>query len=201
MTLIQQHAALYVRISTKDGRQDHSNQLDALRQFCERMKWVTSAETEYVDQDSGSKTRRPALDRLMRDATKRRFDVCVVFALDRLTRSGPAKAFEYIARLRALKVEFVSMTEEHFRTSGPAGDLFFAIAAYIAEQETSLLKQRIEAGIARARRGGTRIGRPKTIVNVERIRELRDAGLSLRTIAMKLGISKATADRRLREDV
>lgn len=192
-------AALYARISTREGRQHLENQLGQLRDFAGVMKWGIAK--EYTDQDSGASDRRPGLDALMRDAARRRFDLVAVFDLSRLTRGGPAKAFGYIARLSAARVEFWSITEEMFRTAGPLGEVFIALAAHVAAQERAAIQNRIKAGIDAARKRGQHLGRyPKTI-DTQGIRTLADSGQSQRKIAAALGCSAATIHRRLKEQL
>jgi DNA invertase Pin-like site-specific DNA recombinase len=189
-------AALYARVSTRDKGQNPDNQLGELRDYAARMGW--RIEKQYVDSETGSTNQRPELDAMMKAAAKRDFDLVVVFDLSRLTRTGPAGAFELIARLKASGVEFWSMNEEHFRTSGPAGELFIAIAAYLAKAERASMETRIRAGIARARREGKRFGRPPSVViNLDRMHELQTQGLSIRAIARKLKTSPTTIARKL----
>lgn len=188
-------AALYARISTREGKQHLENQLAQLREFAIRMKWQVIE--EFTDQQSGARDQRPGLERMMAAAAKRRFDLVAVFDLSRLTRTGPAGAFVLIGRLKASGVEFWSMTEEHFRTSGPAGELFIAIAAYLAKAERQTMENRIRAGIERARKEGKAIGRPAVVVNIDRIRQLKGEGLSIRQIAKKLKTSASTIARKL----
>lgn len=191
-------AALYYRISTREGKQHIENQRRELRAYAGRMKWAITA--EFQDEQSGARDRkRPGLEKLLHAAARRQFDIVCVFDLSRLTRGGPAQAFRYIERLQSAGVEFCSMTEEHFRTSGPAGQLFIAIAAHIAEAERETLRSRVLAGVARARASGKHIGRPKVVTDYDRIdRELK-RGRSIRQIALKLKVGKSTIERRIRE--
>jgi len=94
-------------------------------------------------------------------------------------------------------VEFWSITEEHFRTSGPAGDLFIAIAAHIAEMERNTMSNRIRAGMARAKRGGAQIGRPRLLLDHQRLKEMNEDGYSVREIAAALGTTRTTIHRYL----
>jgi DNA invertase Pin-like site-specific DNA recombinase len=187
--------ALYARISTREGQQHQANQLNALRTYAKQMLWQVVA--EYSDAITGASTRRPQLDELMAAAARREFDAVVVFDLSRLTRGGPAKAFEYIARLKASKVEFWSMHEEHFRTAGIYGDLFIAIAAHIAEMERATMRARIQAGLATARRNGVALGRKWALLDLKQLAEYRRAGKSLREISKLTGVSHVTIQRRL----
>jgi DNA invertase Pin-like site-specific DNA recombinase len=188
--------ALYARVSTQEGRQHLSNQLDELRRYAKRMNWGVAG--VYSDQASGAKSDRPGLDKMLEAAARRAFDVVLVFDLSRLTRSGPASAFHYIDRLSAAGVQFHSFREEYFRTTGPAGPMLIAIAAYIAEQERTQMQHRIKAGIARAKAAGVRFGRPSRILDRAKIQKLRKQGKSIRDIARKLGTTKSTIMRRLK---
>jgi DNA invertase Pin-like site-specific DNA recombinase len=190
-------AALYARVSTREGRQHLENQLGELREYASVMNWTVTK--EYTDQESGASDRRPGLDALMKDAARRRFDLVAVFDLSRLTRGGPAKAFGYIARLSAARVEFWSITEEMFRTAGPLGEVFIALAAHVAAQERAAIQNRIRAGIDAARKRGQHLGRNPKILDREKIRTLAHRGQSRRQIARALGCSAATIHRRLRE--
>ncbi len=192
-------AALYARISTAKDReeQDIETQLRELRRFARANKWKVTG--VYQDFISGAKDQRPELDRLMMDAAARRFDKVVVYDLSRLTRGGISKAFEIIDRLAESNVEFWSMTQDHFRTSGRNGRLLLAIAAHIAEEERIQIQTRIKSGIARARSRGKRIGNQKRIVNMLQLIEMKDQGKTLREMAKALKVDKMTISRRLKE--
>lgn len=190
--------AVYARISTQEGRQHLKNQLTQLREYIKRMKWVEGE--IFTDQASGAKDKRPGFERMMAAASIRAFDILLVYDLSRLTRQGPAAAFRYIEHLKLSGVEFHSFREEYFRTTGPAGPMLIAIAAYIAEQERAQMRDRINAGIARARADGVQLGRPTQRVDQVRIRELHKQGHSIRTIARKLKRSRSTIMRRLKEN-
>jgi len=188
-------AALYARVSTQEGRQHLANQLDQLRRYAKRMKWELAG--VYTDQASGAKADRPGLDKMLKAAALRVFDVALVYDLSRLTRSGPASAFQYIERLTAAGVQFHSFREEYFRTTGPAGPMLIAIAAYIAEQERAQMQARIRSGIDRAKAAGVRFGRPTRILDAAQIRRLREQGKTIREIAKTLKTTRSTIMRRL----
>jgi DNA invertase Pin-like site-specific DNA recombinase len=187
-------AAIYARVSTKDKGQDVTNQLIQLRDYCQRQGWQY---VEYIDQASGKTGDRDAFKRLFADASRRLFDVVVVWALDRFTREGVLETFEYIRDLTRYGVQFESYTEAHFRTTGMAGELMLAITAWIAKQERLRITERVNAGIARARLHGTKsgaaIGRPHVVFDRAAVVELRGAGRSWREIAAALGVSTGTA--------
>jgi DNA invertase Pin-like site-specific DNA recombinase len=126
-------AALYTRVSTRDKGQETTNQFAQLREFCVAQGWPIVA--EYEDHESGGKADREQFRAMMTDASRRRFDVVVVWALDRFTREGVRETFDHIDHLNSYGVQFVSFTEAHFRTTGPTGELMIAVAAWIAKQE------------------------------------------------------------------
>jgi DNA invertase Pin-like site-specific DNA recombinase len=193
-------AAIYARVSTADDRQDTENQMTELRRFGSVQGWEIAA--EYIDHDSGSRADRTEFRRMFADAAQRRFDLVIVWALDRLTREGVAETFEYIKRLTSHGVQFVSFTEEHFRTTGPAGELMIAVAAWIAKQERNRISERVRAGLSRAKAQGTRsgntVGRPKAIFDREKVADLRNQGRPWREIASKCGVGVTTVRRAYR---
>jgi DNA invertase Pin-like site-specific DNA recombinase len=150
---------------------------------------------EYTDQASAKNSERSAFKRLFDDASRRRFDVVLVWALDRLSRQGVYETFDYIRTLTSFGVRFESYTEAHFRTTGPAGELMLAVAAWIAQQERLRLSERTKAGLQRAKRQGKALGRRQVKVDPSRVTELRDAGHSFTEIAEKLKVSRSVAYR------
>jgi len=184
------NCAIYVRVSTKDRGHDTENQLIQLRQYAARQRWAVVG--VYEDHISGKTVDRQAFRQLFEDASKRCFDVVLVWALDRLTREGVFETFEYIRKLTAHGVKFESYTEAHFRTTGPAGELMLAIAAWIAKQERIRIAERTRAGVERARRQGKHIGRPKSMFRRDLARELRAEGWSWGRIATELGVPVST---------
>jgi DNA invertase Pin-like site-specific DNA recombinase len=186
-------AAIYCRVSTKDKGQETANQAIQLREYAARMGWEIVE--EYTDTASAKNGERSAFKRLFDDASKRRFDVVLVWALDRLTRAGVYETFDYVRRLTSYGVEFESYTEAHFRTTGPAGELMLAVAAWIAQQERLRLSERTKAGLQRAQRQGKTLGRKPVKVDSARVTELRAAGKSFTEIARALRVSRSVAYR------
>jgi DNA invertase Pin-like site-specific DNA recombinase len=185
-------AALYARVSTAD--QNTQLQLDALRELAERRGWVISG--EYVDEGiSGSKDRRPALDRLMADAHKGKLDVVVCWRFDRFARSVRHLVMA-LDEFRAKGIDFLSM-HDGIDTSTPAGRFTFHVIAAVAELERELIRERTRAGMQAARRRGARIGRPKVEFDIFKARKLRAAGMSIREIAVALGVKATTIHRAL----
>lgn len=182
--------AIYARVSTAD--QSTEMQLVALREYVERRGWRLDG--EYIDQGiSGSRERRPALDRLMADARRRNFDAVVVFRFDRFARSVSHLA-RALDEFRALGIEFVSL-HEAVDTSTPMGRAMFHIAGAFAELEREIIRERVKAGLQNARRRGKRLGRPRAMLNVATVRQMASTGLSARSIARKIGVSDFTVRR------
>ncbi len=182
-------AAIYARVSTLD--QEPENQLAELRRYLDARGWEAQ---EFIDRGvSGAVDRRPALDQLIRDARRRRFDVVVCWRLDRLGRSLK-HLVTLLDELQVLGVAFVSL-QEGIDATTPAGKLQMHILAAIAEFERARIAERVAAGLARARRQGKKLGRPRC--HIARADLERTAALSSRSAAKILGVS-ATTLRRLR---
>ena len=184
-------AALYARVSTANG-QSPEMQLRELREYVARRGWEAAA--EYVDTGySGARERRPALDRLLADARRRRFDAVVVWRYDRFARSL-RQLVNALEEFRALGIDFVSL-REGVDTSTPNGRLVFGIFASIAEFERELIRDRVRAGLRNARAKGKRLGRPRVAVDRAKVADLRRGGASWATVGARLGVSRGTARR------
>lgn len=177
-------AAIYARVSTFD--QEPENQLVELRRYASARGWDVK---EHVDHGiSGAKERRPALDALLADAKRRRFDVLVVWRLDRLGRNL-RHLIILLEELQALGIAFVSLGEGIDATT-PAGKLQMHILGAIAEFERSRIAERVRAGLQRARAQGKRLGRPR-----KSPAQVAVPGGSVRQAAAAWGVSKSTAAR------
>jgi DNA invertase Pin-like site-specific DNA recombinase len=182
-------AAIYARVSTTNG-QDPDLQLRELREYCQHRGWTVAG--EYVDVGiSGSKERRPQLDRLLAHAHRRRFDAVVVWRFDRFARSV-SHLLRALETFRALGVEFVSLSEQ-VDTSTPTGKMIFTVLGAVAELERSLIAERVRAGLRNARAKGKRLGRPRKRVDAAHIARLRAQGATWRAVGAALGIAPATA--------
>ena len=149
---------------------------------------------EYVDIGvSGSKESRPALDRMMKDAIRRRFDVVVIWKLDRFGRSLK-HLVNALATLESLGVAFVSL-RDNLDLSTPAGRLMFQIVGAMAEFERELIRERVCSGLRNARAKGKQLGRPRAKADAEKIAERRARGESWRRISQDLGIPLGTLYR------
>jgi DNA invertase Pin-like site-specific DNA recombinase len=181
-------AAVYARVSTTD--QEPENQLAELRRYAEARGWELTK--EYVDRGvSGAKDRRPALDQLLADAKRRKFDVLVCWRLDRLGRSLK-HLIALLDELQSLGVAFVSLAEGIDATT-PAGKLQMHILGAIAEFERGRIVERVNAGIARARAQGKKLGRPRVTVPLERLATVQE--MSVEEGAAALGVSPSTLKR------
>src|SRR5215472_1154453 len=186
--------ALYARVSTTNHGQDTDVQLGELREYCDRRKWQVTA--EYVDSGvSGTKEKRPQLDRLMADARRCKFDAVVVYRYDRFARSL-RHLVTALDEFNALGIQFASL-HEGVDTSTPNGRLVFGIFASIAEFERELIRDRVRSGLRNARAKGKRLGRPRVIVNTAQIASLRDSGASWSTICATTGLTAGTVRRAL----
>ncbi len=176
--------AIYARVSTKDKGQDTENQLRELREFAQTSGWPVVR--EYIDHESAKSGDRAEFQALIKDAGLRKFRGVLVWALDRWTREGIEATFAYIRQLKDGGVDFISYTEPHFRTTGPAGTLMLAVAAWIAEQERKRISDRTKAGLATARAKGRVLGRRPVKVDRVRVMELHATGMGVLKIAKLL---------------
>src|SRR5437867_6429719 len=161
--------ALYMRVSTKGHGQTTDTQAIALREYAER-RGFTIAE-EYRDEGiSGTKDSRPALDRLMKNARARKFDVVIVARFDRFARSV-SHLLRALEEFNHLGINFVSLSES-IDTSTPMGKMIFTVLGAVAELERNLIKERVHMGISRARKQGKQLGRPKRILIHEKVRTM-----------------------------
>ena len=184
--------AIYARVSTADNGQDPTMQTRELREYAERRGWTVAG--EYVDVGiSGTKEKREALDRLMADAHRRRFDCVVVWKFDRFARSV-SHLLRALETFKAQGIEFVSFSEQ-MDTSTPAGKMVFTVLGAVAELERSLIVERVKAGLRNARAKGKRLGRPKRVVDARRIAALRAQGVGRKRIAAEMGIGVGTLYR------
>ena len=185
--------AVYARVSTKDKGQEVENQLRQLRDFSTLQGWTVVR--EYVDHESGSTNDRAEFQAMFKDASQRKFDVLLFWALDRLSREGVLETLQHLNRLTACGVGYRSFTEQYFDSCGVFKDAVIAIIATVAKQERVRISQRVRAGLDVARSKGTRLGRPRVAVDPSKIALLRAQGKSWREISAETGIGKGTAQR------
>jgi DNA invertase Pin-like site-specific DNA recombinase len=184
----KKRAAIYIRVSTAE--QETAMQEAELREYCERRGWELKVYKDHGH--SGTKQDRPALNSLLSDLRKRKFDVLVVWALDRLARSLK-QLLTISEECKSLGVDLVSL-RQNIDTTLPAGRLTFQILGAVAEFERELLRERVKAGMAQARRTGKHVGRParRTFhsAEIEKMKLLRSQGASVRKLATDFGTSQ-----------
>jgi DNA invertase Pin-like site-specific DNA recombinase len=180
-------AAIYARVSTLD--QEPENQLQELRRYVAARGWSA---IEFVDRGvSGAKDRRPALDQMIADAKRRKFDIVVCWRLDRLGRNL-RHLVTLLDDFQALGVAFVSMGEGIDCTT-PAGKLQLHVLAALSEFERGRIQERVKAGLQRVRSQGKRLGRPAYVIASAQFEAV--AHLSLRQAATSLGVSRSVVHR------
>lgn len=185
--------AIYARVSTKDKGQDTENQLVQLREFASRQGWQVVS--EYVDRETGGNGDRAQFQAMFEAASRRKFDLLLFWALDRLSREGVLETLQHLNRLTSYGVGYRSFAEQYFDSCGIFKDAVIAIMATLAKQERIRMSERTKAGLAQARRNGRQIGRPRLTVQSSEIARLRASGLSLRAIGRQLGISEGSVRR------
>jgi DNA invertase Pin-like site-specific DNA recombinase len=184
--------ALYARVSSHD-QQTLPMQLSAMRSFAKRKGWCVTIKTEEIG--SGAVT-RPCREELLRAARRKEIDSIVVWRLDRWGRSL-VDLVTTLQELVALKVGFVSLSEALDLTT-PSGRAFAGMLAVFAEFERDILRDRVRAGIAQARKDGRPHGRPQTVAKKAfQIRKLAKKGLSKSAIARQLNVGRTSVRRLL----
>jgi DNA invertase Pin-like site-specific DNA recombinase len=187
--------ALYARVSDpRDGRQHPELQLGELRDYAAQRRWPVLC--EYVDRITGSKDSRPHLNRMMSDARHRRFDLVLVWKLDRLGRSL-RHLVNTLAEFEALGIALVSMRESLDPTT-PMGKAMFGMIGVMAEFERGLISERVTAGMRHAKSKGIHVGRPRVEVSAAKIKTMRESGVGWRDIARELNVSVGTLYNALR---
>jgi DNA invertase Pin-like site-specific DNA recombinase len=178
-----------MRVSSLDQRPE--TQLYDLQQLASQRGYEVVK--QYTDRISGAKARRPALNELLADARRRRFDVVIVWAFDRMARSV-RHFLEVLDELNQLNIEFVSY-RENIDTGGALGRAMVVIVGAIAELEHNLITERVKAGMRRARFEGICLGRRP--LDVDRAAIVRDrlSGMSLTDVGKKHGVSRGSVVR------
>lgn len=191
--------ALYVRVSTKE--QSVKIQKEKLQEYCKLKEY--DVYDEYVDEGvSGATSDRPALNRLMIDAEKGKFKAVVVHKLDRFGRSA-GDLHKNVGDLKSIGVSFVSVSDS-IDTSSMYGKLIFGILASFAEFERNLILERTRVGLERARKHGSKSGkplhRPKKDINLDLLKRYYDGNkLSISACARMFNVHRITIRNRLKE--
>lgn len=178
---------IYTRVSTAE--QSTEGQKHELKEYARRRGW--RIQKIYSDTISGTKSTRPALDEMLKDAKQRKFDCALVWRIDRMGRSV-SHLLEVMELFRTLGIEFISLNES-IDTSTPAGKMVFVVLAAVAELERSITVERVRMGLQNARRRGVKLGRPAikrlSEEEVQKIRVAQKKGVTLRELAGKFGSS------------
>ena len=168
--------AIYARVSKNDESQDPQNQLTPLRDYAKALGGEIVQ--EYIDLASGGSGDRVNFLKMFDDADKRKFDLVLVWALDRLSREGISNTLGYLERLKRSGVALKSLQENWLDTSNEGlGQLLLAIFSWVAQQERKRIVDRTKAGLDRAKREGKKLGRP---VGSKDGKERRKSGYWLR---------------------
>ena len=181
--------AIYSRVSKESS--DNSNQLIIQRDYCHKMNY--EIHDEYVDIISGASPVRPEFNRMMKDASKRKFDMVLFFALDRLTREGTRKTIQYLQMLDDYGVAYKSYSEQYIDSSGIFKDVIIALLSTLAKQERVRISERVKAGLEKSRMQGRIGGRPTLDeTKIQKIRTLKASGMTIISIAKELKISRGS---------
>lgn len=181
--------AIYTRVSKETS--DNTNQLLILRDYCNKMHY--EIHDEYVDVISGGTANRPEFIRMMNDASKRKFDLLLFYALDRFTREGTRKTIHYLQILEDHGVSYKSYTEQYIDSTGIFKDVIIALLSTLARQERIRTSERVLAGLAKARQNKRIGGRPRLDEStIGKIRKMKSAGRSIVDISATLKISRGS---------
>jgi len=181
--------ALYARVSTLDKGQNPETQLRPLREYAHRRGF--QIEGEYVDTASGTTEDRNQYRAMIGAARKRKIDVVLVWRYDRFARSTQALV-NALKEFQSLGVDFISY-QENIDTTTPTGELIFHVMASLAQFESSLISERVRAGMARAKAQGKHVARPAlaTLKQAE-IHKLFAEGISMNQISKRIGVAYGT---------
>ena len=192
-------AALYVRVSTSDKGQSIENQLAPLQEAAGRLGWAVVA--VFSDEGiSGTKGRekRPGLDALMKGVARREFDLVAAWSVCRLGRSLP-DLIGLLGELQARDIDLY-LHQQALDTSTPSGRMLFGMLSVFSEFERAMIRDRVMAGLDRAKSSGKRLGRPPiSALKIERVRAALDEGRGVRETArlLKMSAAKVSEIRRM----
>ncbi len=185
---------LYMRVSTKD--QSCEMQLSDLERYSKERGFKVFK--VYKDNGvSGTKDKRAGLNQLMDDAKKRKFDIVLVWRFDRFARSTK-HLVNALYEFRNLGIDFISY-QENIDTSSPLGEAIFTIISAMAKLERDIIAERVKGGLRKAKANGTKLGRPKSEVDTDKIVEYRKQKKSIRQIASEMNLSNNLVFRTLQK--
>jgi DNA invertase Pin-like site-specific DNA recombinase len=176
--------AIYARVSTDE--QTTENQVFELEKVAKRMGWTVTE--VYADTISGTKAKRPELDKLLKSAMRKEIDVVMAWSVDRLGRSLQ-HLITLLSDIQSKNVDLY-LHQQGIDTTTPSGKMMFQMCGVFAEFERAMIQERVKAGLKRAKDQGKSLGRPPVPpITVDKIKSLREEGMSLRKIAKKTGVS------------
>lgn len=149
---------LYTRVSKNDKSQDPENQREPLKKMAEAQGLEIVG--EYTDLASGGNSNRPKFQQMLKDSREKKFDVILVWSLDRFSREGITNTLAYLRGLTGNGIALKSLQEGWLDTSDKGlGQLLIAIFSWVAEQEREKISERTKAGLERAKLNGKKLGR------------------------------------------
>lgn len=159
----QKQVAIYVRVSKDDTGerfQDVNNQLDPLKEYCERMDW--NVKFIFCDKKSGADSNRPQFKKMLAEARQRHFDLLLVWSLDRFSREPLLNTLSYVNQLRKHNISLRSFTENIDTSEEGTQELIMIIMMWLSQEERRKISERTKAGIKRKKDlGKWKGGRPK----------------------------------------
>ena len=190
---MSKRVAFYLRVST--GEQTTENQRRELEQVAKRSGWqVVEIYEDAGISGANGREKRPAFDKLLKDASRREFDLVAAWSVDRLGRSLQ-HLVAFLGELHALKIDLY-LHQQGIDTTTPAGKAMFQMMGVFAEFERAMIQERVKSGLARARASGQRLGRPPVAARKRaEVLKLRQAGMSVRNIARTAGLAPGTVQR------
>ena len=186
--------ALYLRVST-DGQTTENQQLE-LERTAEHAGWqIVGTYEDYAISGANGQEKRPALDNLLKDANRCKFELVAAWSVDRLGRSLKG-LLSFLDEIHTLGIDLY-LHHQGINTTMPAGKAMFQMCGVFAEFERSIIRERINAGLTRARANGKRLGRPKVDPEVEEaIRDALERGdKGIRKIAREMGMGVSVVRR------
>ncbi|MEO8255178.1 MAG: recombinase family protein [Flavobacterium sp.] len=181
--------ALYARVSTLDKGQDPETQLIQLREYAKNRNFEIIG--EFIDYASGVSQDRKEYKKMFELAKKRKLEVVLVWRYDRFARSTQALV-NALKEFKILGIDFISY-QENIDTTTPTGELIFHVMASLAQFESSLISERVKAGMQRAKAQGKNISRPRLSEEKQnQIFNLQKTGISMNKISIQTGIAYGT---------
>ena len=190
---MSKRVAFYLRVST--GEQTTENQRRELEQVAKRSGWqVVEVYEDAGVSGANGREKRPAFDKLLKDATARQFDLVAAWSVDRLGRSLQ-HLVAFLGELHALKIDLY-LHQQGIDTTTPAGEAMFQMMGVFAQFERAMIQERVKSGLSRARASGKRLGRPPVAARKRaEVLKLRRDGQSVRAIARALKLAPGTVQR------